>query len=369
MSPVWLRRDPEAATAVQLSALTRGPGTAVIGPEHMRRLLAPAPGEEQHLLTAWEGDLLLGHAHLTTSRPAVEVEGAPREPEPAAGLDGMAWLVSAAVDPDHRGRGIGRQLLAAALGTARDAGARRLEIAARPRSYVVPGIDLAADPRTGRLLARAGFSRGADALAMHRTLHDLPALGGSTRGRADVTGHDAARIDRCTAADLDELITTTRRDLAPAWGEVLRAHADRGGPLHRILLARAGSGPIVGFAGHGLVGVDPAFPDPTRFGPFGVAASARGAGIGARLLDATLQAMAGEGLAHVWFQWTGRGTPAERLYRSRGFTELRTFARYTTDLEDERPPPASEPGDPTCRAGPPPDGAARPGRQEEGPPR
>ena len=62
-----------------------------------------------------------------------------------------------------------------------------------------------------------------------------------------------------------------------------------------------------------------------RFGPFGVAGSARGRGIGAALLVHMLAEMQARGLCSAWFLWTDDAT-ADRLYRAVGFRETRRYA-------------------------------------------
>jgi GNAT superfamily N-acetyltransferase len=78
---------------------------------------------------------------------------------------------------------------------------------------------------------------------------------------------------------------------------------------------------VLGFAQH----------EGERFGPFGVAASERGRGIGAVLLFKCLHTMRDKGLHNAWFLWTDDKTA--RLYAAAGFAETRRYAVMRKVLE------------------------------------
>jgi mycothiol synthase len=295
MTGPHLRRGARDGDIAALCALTAASGTAVIGEPMMRDLLRaePAEGSEVHLVE--EDGRILGYVHVATEA-------------------GQAWLVSIAVHPDHRRRGIGSRLLGSALSTARDAGADLLRISGRPRGYVAPGVDRDRDPGTAAFLEAHGAAPAGTALAMHRTLHDL----GVPAAHPDIA------VEPCHTDELPDLLALIREQLAPDWADTLGRYGAGGGDPGRILIARAPGGALLGFACWGVVGRDPG-----RFGPFGVVPAARGRGAGAALLDSALLRMAGEGIGHAWFQWTAPGSAAHRLYTSRGLAPLRTFTPYT----------------------------------------
>ncbi|HEY3298243.1 MAG TPA: GNAT family N-acetyltransferase, partial [Armatimonadota bacterium] len=81
----------------------------------------------------------------------------------------------------------------------------------------------------------------------------------------------------------------------------------------RVLLATE-NGRCVGFCQH----------DGERFGPFGVALSHRGRGIGAVLLGRCLKNMAARGFYRAWLMWTD--DRASRLYSAFGFRETRRYS-------------------------------------------
>jgi GNAT superfamily N-acetyltransferase len=94
----------------QLAALVTQDGTPLSAAE-MRHRLSTLP-QEDRLLLAIEGDLLIGYAHLRTARSLVYQE--------------TAEVASIIVRPSHRRRGVGRLLISAAETWARQSGRPRL---------------------------------------------------------------------------------------------------------------------------------------------------------------------------------------------------------------------------------------------------
>ena len=157
MSRVVLRRGLREGDLRALSALTATSPTAPLGPRRLEELLlAPGQGVAAVHVAERDGDPV-GYVHL-----AAEAAGAEE-----------AWIVSGAVAPAERGRGLGGMLLQAALDEARALGARTVRVCGRPQGYAAPGVDVERDPGTARFLEAHGARAGGPALAMHRTLHDL----------------------------------------------------------------------------------------------------------------------------------------------------------------------------------------------------
>lgn len=130
-------------------------------------------------------------------------------------------------------------------------------------------------------------------------LYDLP-----EECRAGDRAAPGCRIDRPLASDARHVLAFVAAqfgDLAPGWVDECRVALCRQ-PAHCFIAVRDGA--IVGFACY----------DATArglFGPIGVAADARGEGIGRALLLATLRQMAADGYAYAVIGWVH----SEAFYR------------------------------------------------------
>ncbi|MGW1339977.1 GNAT family N-acetyltransferase [Kribbella sp. NPDC002412] len=234
--------------------------------------------------------------------------------EPSAG-----WIPFFFVHPDHRGRGLGRSLLTAALDWLRSHGRSEAFFSSYTPNYFLPGLDAARYPGALRLLSALGFERQYDAVAMDRSLvgYEIPA-----EVRAQIAGltADGYSFGTPSGDELTSLIAIAGDEFNPDWARAIREAVVAGLPLERIVVARDPAGRLLGWAMHGTYeGVI------DRFGPFGVLPAARGTGLGKVLLHLTLERMAGLGAHSAWFLWTGVQSAAGQLYLKTGFTITRTF--------------------------------------------
>lgn len=229
------------------------------------------------------------------------------------------WITILVVDPDARRRGIGGGLVTRAMDFLRRRGARSVAVAGYPTAYFLPGVDPDAYPDGQRLLEAFGFQTVSRPVAMdlgmatYRTPDEVRKLHG-TRER------EGFAFTVAEPGDLPEVIRFASTQFAPDWGQALRESVIRFGRPDRTVIVREPGGSVVGFATYGAYrGLI------ERFGPFGVAESQRGRGLGTILLHWALTRMRGEGAHSAWFLWTGEDTAAGRLYRAAGFAVTRRF--------------------------------------------
>lgn len=262
----------------------------------------------------------VGFAHAVRQRSTVGI------PVPAEG----GWITLFAVDPAHRRRGIGSAVLTAAVDFLRRHGSQWAVVSGYPPAYFLPGVDPDLYPEAVSCLERNGFSTASRPVAMDAPLHSYATPDEvleliATRESEGYTFADAG------PDDMAELIQHASTDLAPDWGEALRASAIRHRRLDRTRIARDPRGAIVGFATYGAYsGV------PDRFGPFGVLGDQRGTGLGRILLHQTMTKMRAEGAHVAWFLWTGENSPAGNLYRSAGFVTTRRFQVMKLTFQGEQ---------------------------------
>ncbi|WP_329018123.1 GNAT family N-acetyltransferase [Streptomyces sp. NBC_01601] len=234
--------------------------------------------------------------------------------EPAQG-----WLPFFFVDPDARGRGVGRALLTGALDWLHGHGRTRVDFAPYTPNYVLPGLDAVTYPEAAGLLESLGFRTLYEAAAMDRCLTGYAFPEEIGRRAAELTAH-GYRFGTPADDDLVELLALAAHHFTPDWARAIRECLAAGAPLERIVVVRDPSGRLVGWAMHGAYESVP-----ERFGPFGVLEEMRGTGLGKVLLHLVLERMRALGAGSAWFLWTGERSPAGHLYRQAGFTTTRVF--------------------------------------------
>lgn len=273
--------------------------------------------DPEGLIVAEGGDGLMGMVYAVRGRG---VSGIAVDP------DG-GWITVCVVDPAARRRGIGTELIARAKGFLRHCGSKWVNFSGYPPAYFHPGLDADAYPDGLRLLQRSGFTTMYRPVAMDLTLGAYAVPDDVVKLRDTRVG-EGYSFEPAATDDLAEVIAFAGQ-VAPDWGEVVRAAVVQSRRPDRVVLSRNPAGAVVGFAIYGAYrGLI------ERFGPFGVAEHERGRGLGKVLLHATLSRMRAEGAHSAWFLWTGKDTPAGQLYLNAGFTVTRTFHVLQADLAE-----------------------------------
>jgi GNAT superfamily N-acetyltransferase len=169
-----------------------------------------------------------------------------------------------AVDPEHRRRGIGSQLLLGHVAFA------------EPGNYFTPGV-IESDVATRAFLAKHGFieERGTSNLETTRLPSNIP-----------------SGVQRVTEATRERLLDFVTRHFGRAW----RFECEKAG--ERLFFIEH-AGEIAGFSAHDANNRGLGF-----FGPAGVAESMRGRGFGTLLLHASLADLGAMGYTRVTIPWT-----------------------------------------------------------------
>jgi len=270
-------------------------------------------------------DQIVGAAYAVRRVIAVDAD----DLEPASG-----WIPFFFVHPEHRGRGLGRELLSTAMDWLRSHGRSEVYFSSYTPNYFLPGLDAARYPAAARLLAGLGFQRGYDAVAMDRSLvgYTVP---DEVRKRIDALTAEGYSFGTPSGDELTALIDIAGHEFNPDWARAIREGVVSGLPLDRIVVARQNgraqsSRAILGWAMHGTY---EAVID--RFGPFGVLPASRGTGLGKVLLHLTLERMVAAGAHSAWFLWTGEKSAAGQLYLKTGFDITRTFTILRAPLHPD----------------------------------
>jgi mycothiol synthase len=218
------------------------------------------------------------------------------------------------VDPGQQRRGVGTRLLEAALARLRELGATTVGLGSRGEDYIWPGVPADLPAAAGFFPARGWpFEGTVTDLVADLLGYEPPAGVGERPGRAGVSiatmaEHDRAEVLAFEAATFPDWLV---------WFERLAAS---------VLVARDRSGTIVGtllFRGPpGATIFTPMLgPEAGTIGCVGVAAAARGAGVGSAMVARASELLRDAGTRACHIGWTER----ERFYGRLGYVPWRRY--------------------------------------------
>lgn len=263
---------------------------------------------------ACDGEKIVGFALGLTRRYPLE------DAEPDSD---RAWITLIAVDEGSRRRGIGSQLLQRLELFFASRGCKVVFVSPYSPNYFTPGVDVEAYPEALAFFKSAGYEEAYRPLAMDANLVHLKIPEQVIRQAHAL--RESVTVEPYRPELALGLMDFLRREFPGDWQRVVREAAAgiaAGERRPDSLWVAHESGCVIGFCQHDRFG---------RFGPFGVAESERGRGIGVLLLFNCLQAMRANGLHNAWFMWTD--DRAARLYSRAGFVETRRFAVLKKDLK------------------------------------
>lgn len=228
-----------------------------------------------------------------------------------------------------RRRGMGRALLRAAESALAALGATGVRVMGNAPVYAWPGVDLRCTAAL-TFLEGAGYVRTREAIDMGVdlvALADSGAFGAMPARDGDLevvtlggtAPEDLVLRERVQVWVAQEFADGWRRELEEA---LWRGHQGRAAGAVVALRHTTAEPEIVGFAAYGAQ-------RPALFGPMGTAESARGTGIGSRLLLESLAAQHAAGIGWADIGWVG---PAGFYERTCGATVSRTYALLSKEL-------------------------------------
>jgi mycothiol synthase len=246
-------------------------------------------------IAAYSGDRLVGYC----------LSLAPKEP---TGTESKGFITLLAVHPEQRHLGIGGEILRSSEAFLRGEGCTSVWISPYGPGYFAPGVDQRYEDGM-RFLTSRGYAVAYEPISME-TSTDQEGLPEWLRPS------DSHRIVHPVVEEAFTVLEFVRREF-PHWAEVVA------GSIRRRLRGDNGTGvlglseaeEVQGFAHY----------DGERFGPIGVATTARGKGYGQHLMFATLHAQRRAGFSRSYFVWSDDRT-AERLYKNAGFRTVRRFS-------------------------------------------
>ena len=221
-----------------------------------------------------------------------------RVTDEAAGLQPKnAWIAAMGVCPDNRRKGVGKALVKAIEDALRKRGAKTLDLGAYATNYFFPGIDKEKYAAGVEFFKSMGYEEKGTCASMDLNLrgYATPAKYRKKKAELEERGYvfGSFKMEDCLPT-FDFL-----RAHFPSWLPIVRTNILRGDGEETIQLAWDPTGTVVGYAMRAMDGT------PGRFGPFGVAASQQGTGLGGILFHNLVSDMVERRIFYTWFLWTG----------------------------------------------------------------
>ncbi len=307
-----LGEDLEAVIKLLQDALT---ADTVSVPLFTRKVLLDPNFSQDGALVAKVGGAVVGFLLAIARRNVLEDGPDDRD---------RGWITLFAVDEAYRRRGIGQALLAAGMEYLRGRGCRTVLVSPYAPNYWTPGVDVAAYPGAVCFLEASGFTTVYRPISMKASLDAEWHIPEWARKREAGLSEEGFRMETFTPDQIPDLTAFLREEFPGDWQRYVRETM-----IDIVLGRRDASDLIIAYDGEAVVGF--AQHEGERFGPFGVAASQRGRGMGAVLMFRTLETMQRKGLQNAWFLWTDDAT-AQRVYHAAGFQETRRYAVMKREL-------------------------------------
>ncbi|CAN5307413.1 hypothetical protein BH09SUM1_BH09SUM1_28880 [soil metagenome] len=232
-------------------------------------------------------------------------------------LPHRGYITAFGVCPKRRCMGMGAQLLGAAEEFFRARNRTEIVLAPYPPNYFVPGVDKERYTDGIKFLSANGFAEYSEAIAMDAAIGRFE-IAPDIAEEEGVLAAQGIVVELFTPARMVQFLEFMNAVMPGDWVEdVQRVLTDV--TLDRasgdtVLIARDGE-KIIGYCKF----------EGEHFGPFGVADSHQGKGIGTVLLARTIYQMRKRGIHNAFVLWTGERA-ARGVYGRLGFTVSRRFA-------------------------------------------
>lgn len=295
--------DLEPVVALLRKTLASDPITSGV---FQRKALLDPNFDPKSALVAVEDGVVVGFVLGITRKIAIE--------DQPPDFD-RAWITLIAVEPSRQRVGIGMELLRQLYPYLIEKGLKSIWVSPYAPNYFTPGVDVNAYPGAVEFFRKNGFAEAYRPLSMDAPLLDINTPEWVFEKERQLV-KDGVTVETFKPEYILPLLDFMKAEFPGDWQRYIRetmSRIARGQDCPGHLWVAEEQGKALGFAQH----------EAERFGPFGVAAEARGRGIGAVLLFKCLHAMRDKGLHNAWFLWTDDKTA--KLYQQAGFAESRRY--------------------------------------------
>ncbi len=273
-----------------------------------RKVLLDQNYDPRGILVASDGGRIVGFGLGMVRRHKIE--------DSAPDFD-RSWITILGVDEDYRRQGIATKIVNQLESYFKDSNCACTWVASYAPNYFIPGVDVAAHPEALEFFKKAGYNEVYRPLAMDADLVHLKTPDWVKEKEKNLLAA-GVKFETYRPELIQPLMDFMLAEFPGDWQRYARDAMVRitTGEYHpsNLWIAHV-DGKVLGFVQHDNV---------CRFGPFGVAASERGRGLGAVLLLKVMHSMRGKGMHNAWFLWTD--DKVAQLYAAAGFVETRRFA-------------------------------------------
>ena len=208
-----------------------------------------------------------------------------------------AYIVAMGVCPKHRRKGVGTALVNGLEAAVKALGAVTLDMGNYAVNYFFPGVDEKNYADSIKFFKSLGYEEKGTCSSMDMNLreYETPAKYVERKKKLEAEGYTFGCFRWEDCLPMFEFF----REHFPHWLGGVRSNILRGNGHETIQLARNPRGEVVGYAMRAGDGT------PGRFGPFGVAETEQGTGLGGILFHNLISDMVERRIFYTWFLWTG----------------------------------------------------------------
>lgn len=233
------------------------------------------------------------------------------------------WVNVIFVDEKYRRKGIGTKLLNSVESILIDRGVTNIILGAYSPNYFFAGLDPIHHEEACRFFDKMGYVSGAEHFSMSRDLHGFKMSDKVIEKKHEAENKGFKFINFEYKYSL-ELLEFLKEEFGGGWKRNALIAMQNSIAEDVMLVVLDKENHICGFCMRMIDG------NPMRFGPIGIAKSARNEGIGGILLEMQMCQMSKKGIYHMYFITTDE--PGRRYYERHGLSVFRTFIEYRKEL-------------------------------------
>lgn len=225
------------------------------------------------------------------------------------------WICMLFTAPNRRREGIGTRLCCELENRLQSAGTKEIQLGCYSPHYFVPGVDAAAGDAVN-FFEKRGYHREEKCFSMRKILqgYRIPPEILARRRKLEAEGFCFTRFSPEYETGLRSFLMA---NFSPGWYRNVEILLSKKKAEKQIYICLSPDDKVIGFC---MRGMDD---NPTRFGPFGVAAEYRNHFLGSVLFCSVLHDYACQGIYFIYFLSTD--ADGRRFYERHGMECYRTF--------------------------------------------